>query len=50
MKKNFVYNLLCGIGGGFVGYFAVHLKEPVGIVMFAIGVFFITYSCIKLSK
>ncbi len=50
MKKNFIYNFLCGLGGGFIGYFAVHLNEPIGIIMFAIGVFLLVFSSIRLSK
>ena len=50
MKKSFVYYFLCGVGGGLIGYFAVHLKEPIGIIMFAVGVFLLAFSCIKLNK
>ena len=50
MNKNIIYMLLCGLGGGLIGFFASHLNEAFGIIMFTIGVFLLVFSCIKLSK
>ena len=50
MNKNIIYMLLCGLGGGLIGFFASHLNEIFGIVMFTIGIFLLVFSCIKLNK
>ena len=50
MNKNIIYMLLCVIGGGLIGFFASHLNEIFGIIMFTIGIFLIVFSCIKLNK
>lgn len=50
MNKNIIYMLLCGLGGGLMGFFASQLNEVFGIVMFTIGIFLLVFSCIKLNK
>ena len=49
-KKRKLYVLLCGLGGGIIGFFANHLTEWYGCVLFGLGVALMVYSIINLNK
>ena len=37
-KEKLLYAILCALGGGFIGFFANHLTEWYGCVLFGLGV------------
>ena len=49
-KKNLLYALLCALGGSTVGFFANHLTEWYGSLLFGIGVALMVYSIVNLNK
>ena len=49
-KKKLLYAMLCALGGGFIGFFANHLTEWYGCVLFGLGVALMVYSIINLNK
>ena len=49
-KKRKLHVLLCGLGGGIIGFFANHLTEWYGCVLFGLGVGLMVYSIINLNK
>ena len=51
MKMNkMLYAMLCALGGGIIGFFANHLTEWFGCVLFGLGVSLMVYSIINLNK
>ena len=50
IKKKLLYALLCALGGGIVGFFANHLTEWYGCVLFGLGVALMIYSINNLNK
>ena len=48
--KNILHAILFALGGGMVGFFANQLTEIHGCVLFGIGVAFMIYSIVNLSK
>lgn len=49
-KKKILYAVLCALGGGMIGFFANHLTEVYGCILFGIGVALMVYSIFNLSK
>ena len=49
-KKKLFYAILCALGGGVIVFFANHLTEWYGCVLFGIGVALMVNSIINLSK
>ena len=49
-KKNFLYAIMCAVGGSLVGFFASHLNTIWGMALFAAGVAIMVFSIIKLSR
>lgn len=49
-KKQFLYSLLCALGGALVGAFANQLNEIYGTILFTLGIGIMVYSIIKISK
>ena len=49
-KRKLLYTILCALGGGIIGFFANHLTEWYGCVLFSLGVALMFYSIINLNK
>ena len=49
-KKKLLYVILCALGGGIIGFFANHLTEWYGCVLFGFGVGLMVSSIINLNK
>ena len=49
-KQRLLFAILCALGGGIIGFFANQLTEWFGCVVFGLGVAFMVYSIINLSK
>jgi hypothetical protein len=49
-NKKMLYVILCALGSGTIGFFANHLTEWYGCVLFGLGVALMVYSIINLSK
>ena len=49
-KKKMLYVILCALGSGTVGFFANHLTEWHGCILFGIGVGLMVYSIANLNK
>ena len=49
-KKKMLYAILCALGSGTVGFFANHLTELFGCILFGIGVGLMVYSIANLNK
>ena len=49
-KKKLLYAILCSLGGVIIGFFANHLTEWYGCVLFGLGVALMVYSIIDLNK
>lgn len=49
-NKKMLYKIFCILGSGMVGFFANHLKEVYGCILFGIGVALMVNSIIKLNK
>ena len=50
MKRQWLYPLLCVVGGVLVGFFAGHLDHIYGAVMFVFGVTLMVFASTKLKK
>lgn len=50
MKKDFLYSMMCALGGGLVGFSANRISEIYGSILFTLGIFLMTFSIIKLNK
>lgn len=48
--KKILFAIICALGSGMVGYFANHLTEVYGCILFGIGVAIMVYSIFNLSK
>lgn len=48
--KKTLFAIICALGSGMVGYFANHLTEVYGCILFGIGVAIMVYSIFNLSK
>ena len=49
-KKKLLFVIICALGSGMVGFFANHLTEVYGCVLFGLGVALMVYSIFNLSK
>ena len=49
-KKKLLYAILCALGSGTIGFFANHLSEVYGCIVFGLGVALMVYSIINLNK
>ena len=49
-KKTAAYLLLCGLGGGMIGFFANHLTEWYGCIFLGLGAGLMVYSIIRLNN
>ena len=49
-KKKLLFIILCALGSGSVGFFANHLTEWYGCIIFGIGVALMVYSITNLNK
>ena len=49
-KKRLLYAILCALGGVFIGFFANHLTEWYGCILFGFGVGLMVYSIANLNK
>jgi len=49
-KKKLLFIIICALGSGMVGFFANHLTEVYGCVLFGLGVALMVYSIFNLSK
>ena len=49
-KKKMLYVILCALGSGMVGFFANHLTELYGCLLFGLGVGLMVYSIANLNK
>ena len=49
-KKKLLYSILCALGSGTIGFFANHLSEIYGCILFGLGVALMVYSIINLNK
>ena len=49
-KKKILFTILCVLGSGTVGFFANHLTEWYGCILFGIGVALMVYSITNLNK
>ena len=49
-KKKLLFTILCALGSGAVGFFANHLTEWYGCILFGIGVALMVYSITNLNK
>ena len=48
--KKILFAIICALGSGMVGFFANHLSEVYGCILFGVGVALMVYSIINLSK
>ena len=49
-KRKLLYTILCALGEGIIGFFANHLTEWYGCILFGIGVGLMVYSIVNLNK
>ena len=49
-KKKLLYTILCALGWGIIVFFANHLTEWYGCVLFGLGVALMVYSINNLNK
>ena len=49
-NRRIISTILCAISGGMVGFFANHLSELYGCVLFGVGIALMIFSIFKLSK
>jgi len=49
-NKKILFVILCALGSGTIGFFANHLTETYGCILFGIGIALMVYSIINLSK
>ena len=49
-NKKILFVIICALGSGMVGFFANHLTEVYGCILFGIGVGLMVYSIANLNK
>jgi len=49
-KKKILFVIICALGSGMIGFFANHLTEVYGCILFGIGVALMVYSIFNLNK
>ena len=49
-NKNFMYGILCAVGGAMIGFSANQLGAPIGTIGFALGVALLVFATSKLNK
>lgn len=48
-NKNFMYGILCAVGGVLIGSFSNQLGTPIGTIGFTLGVALLAFSAAKLK-
>ena len=49
-KSKLLFIILCGVGGGMIGYFVTQLSQPMSPILVGVGAFLLVFSLIMVGR